>query len=299
MTHANPRPAPVARPGRRGPAARALLALAVVALASQGAAFARGYMTPGFRARQSRPMRVAILPPHAEFIKEKVLMTDQMLSESAALEREAAAALKTRLEELGYTVRLVSESEMAKNPRLKQLIVRVNDRYGEEWSKMVYRPRLVRDKRYTCGEDVVRLASFLKVDGLAVARIVANGRTKGKVAFSAVFGTPTASSYARLDLAVLNGREGLVEAFFIGLEYTSLGQLTKKPAHIMGQVAEKVLNRYPLAGAAEVLDEEEIAAAASGGGSKDAGDDEAAIKDFEMLLHKKESPPSGARDSGQ
>ena len=34
-----------------------------------GVVHAKGYMTPGFQTRQTRPMRVAVLRPRAEFIK--------------------------------------------------------------------------------------------------------------------------------------------------------------------------------------------------------------------------------------
>ena len=40
------------------------------------AAEARAYMTPGFSTGEERPMRLALLPPHADFIKAKAVMTN-------------------------------------------------------------------------------------------------------------------------------------------------------------------------------------------------------------------------------
>lgn len=267
-----------------------LLAL-LIGLATAAGVYAKGWMTPGFRNKQARPIRLALLPPHAEFIKSKIVMTDQMLAESAALEHEASLALKTGLEEKGYAVRLLTEAELAKNSALRQLAVKVNDRYGEEWSKMVRYPRGVKQKRHTCGEDAVRLASLLKVDGLAVVRIVAVGQTKGRATFSAIMnlGAPSQTSYARLDLGVINGRQGQVEAFFAGYEPSSLSQLTRKPAKVMGQASTTALHRYPGVNEVDDVVDDEVAPASQGkGGRGDAGD-EAAIQDFEALLGGKTS----------
>lgn len=279
---------------------RRSLPIAAVALAalllSVGAAFARGYMTPGFRSKQSRPMTLAVLPPHADFIKSKVVMTDQMLAESAALEREASQALKSQLEAKGYRVRLVTPGDLAKNQRLRDLVVKVNDRWAEEWGRIVYRPRHVKQKRFNGGGDAVRLATFLKVDGIAVTRVIAVGVTKGKAFMSGFMnmGTPSQRSYARLDLGILNGRHGLVEGFFTGYEPCSLGQLTKKPAYIMGQAAENALSRYPEAAEAEQVadDAEETTTKASKKRGGDEMDDEAAIQDFEALIKKSGAAPA-------
>ncbi len=265
---------------------RFMLLVLLIGFASAAAVYARGWMTPGFRNKQARPLRLALLPPHADFIKSKIVMTDQMLSESAALEREASLALKSQLEEKGYAVRLLAEAELAKNPALRQLAVKVNDRFGEEWSKMVRYPRGVKQKRHTCGEDAVRLASLLKVDGLAVVRIIAVGQTKGRATFSAIMnlGSPSQTSYARLDLGVINGRQGQVEAFFSGYEPSSLSQLTKKPSKVMGQASENALHRYPGVNDVDDVVDDEVAPAAQRKGSRGDAEDEAAIQDFEALL---------------
>src|SRR6185503_15311509 len=156
-----------------------LLVPAVLVLLAPAAAQARGYMTAGFRTMKTRPMSIAVLPPHAEFIQAKVVMTGEMAAESAALEREAGVALRTNLEVLGYRVRLLTPRDLEKDARLRDLVVRVNDRFGQEWGRMVYRPKAVKQDRYTTGDDAVRLATLLKVDGLAVSRVVAVAQARG------------------------------------------------------------------------------------------------------------------------
>jgi transposase len=258
-----------------------MVALFILASAVAAAAHAKGYMTPAFRAKQTRPMRIAVLPPHADFIKDKVLINDEMLQEARVLEAESARALAAQLEARGYQARVLSPEQIQKKPALAAAVKRVNDRYNEEWRKMVRKPRQVRQRRYSAGAEVVSLCSMLKVDGVAVARIQAVGVSKGKVAFSAImnFGPPAQRSYARLDMGVLEGRRGAVEGYFTGYESTSLRQLVKKPAHVMGQVAENALRRYPLSTEAEQVDEKDAEQASA---DSDGGDDP--IEEFEMLL---------------
>jgi len=265
---------------------KTVAALAVLSCAV-GAAHAKGYMTAGFQAKRSRPMTLAILPPHAEVIKEKVVMTDDMPQEAAALEREAALALKAGLAAKGYNVRLITPDDLKANPATRTLVKKVQDRYNEEWRKIVYRPKQVRERRYQGGDDVLRLCAMLKVQGLAVSRIQAVGVSKGKATMRYFSSSSQPHSYARVDMGILEGQKGYVEAYFSGYENTSLGQILKKPALVMGQAAEHALKKYPAA--ADVRQVEEAVA------QKDADDaaDESAIKDFEVLMSGSKAKTGG------
>lgn len=261
-----------------------LILTLVLCVASSAAVFARGYMTAGFQSKKSRPMTLALLPPHAEFIKEKMIMTDQMVQESAALESEAFAAVKTMLEAKGYKVRALTPQEITRNSALNTLARKLNDRYEEEWSKIVRRPRKVREHRYTAGDAAVKLCTFLKVDGVAVARIQAVGVSKGKATMRAIFGSPSAAphSFARMDLTVFEGRQGFAEGYFNGYENTSFSQLTKKPALVMGQVAENLLRKYPESAEVRIVEEVEPATGKDADGD-DGGDP---VGEFEALLNR-------------
>lgn len=277
---------------RRSPRAaaavrRSAAILAALILMAPAAAFARGYMTPRFRSVKSRPMTIAVLPPHAEFIKSRLVVTSQMEAECVALEREAGVALRTNLEVLGYRVRLLTPEEIEKDTRLRELVVKVNDRFTGEWGRMVYRPRAVKQERYTTGEEAVRLATLLKVDGLAVARVIAVAQAKEKAApnGSVRTGATPQRSYGRIDVGILDGRLGRVEAFFTGTETTSLGRLTEKPAKVMGRATENALSRYPASSVAGAV--EDIPLPASETNRKGHGappDDAAALRDFEVLI---------------
>ena len=267
---------------------RVALALAVLG-ATTAAGWAKGYMTPGFQTKTSRPMTLALLPPHAEVIKEKAVMTDDMPEESAALEREAAQALKAQLEERGYAVKVLTPADIARNPGVKDLVRKVNERYDEEWSKILRRPKQVREKRYRPGDDVVRLASALKVQGVVVTRIQAVGVSKGKATMRYFSNSAAPHSYARVDFGVLEGKAGFVEGYFFGYENTSLGQILKKPALVMGQAVEHAAKTYP---AADEAREAAEPAAVPARAADDAAD-ESAIEDFEVLL--KDSAGAGSQ----
>jgi len=266
---------------RTTPSSRGVLAAvaagALVLAGAATAAHAKGYMTPGFQAKTSRPMTLALLPPHAEVIKEKVVMTDDMPKEAAALEREAALALKAGLEAKGYSVRLITPEEVQQNAAARDLIKKVQERYDEEWGKILYKPKQVRDKRYQGGDQVLRLCALLKVQGLAVARVQAVGVSKGKATLRYFSSSSQPHSYARVDVGILEGKQGYVEAYFNGYENTSLGQILKKPALVMGQASGHALRKYPEAAEARMVEE------AASDGDADEAADETAIRDFEVL----------------
>jgi hypothetical protein len=285
-------------PRRRPRPSLIALALASAALVVP-AALAREYLTRGFRARITRPQSVAVLPPHAEFIKAKAVMTDEMVKEAETLEDEAEKAIADGLEKKGYRVRVVSLADLEAAPGLRDLVTSLNNRYDEEWSKVVREPGDVEDGRFTAGEAAAKVAAVLKVDGLVVARVVAVGVTGGKAALTAILslGNVVAQSYARMDLSVLHGRSGRFEGHLIGLKYTSLGKLIERPAFTMGKLAEKTLHRLPKAGEAEELSDEESAAAAKE--AEPPAADEGAIGDFEAILQKRgAAPPDGATGEG-
>jgi hypothetical protein len=269
-----------------------------VLLASTVAASALQYATPEFWSKQSRPLAIALLPPHAEFIKAKAVMTDEMVKESEALENEAALALKAGLVERGYAARILTVADLGQSPELRDLAKRLGDRYDEEWSKIVRKPRKVRERRYSAGEDVAKMCSLLKVDGIAFARIQAVGVTGGKTALVAILslGNAWAQSYARMDLSVLSSRDGTVEGYFVGSRACTLKGLTEKPASIMKKVTDVALRKYPGKDETRIV-KNEAGEAEKGAGEEDEVSEEKAIEDFEVLLGGK--PPAGEQKAAE
>ena len=281
------------RKPRRSGAAGFVLVLAAAFLPAAPAQ-AREYMTPEFMTKVSRPMRVAILPPHAEFIKAKAVMTAEMIKEAGALEDEAGKAIAAMLGTKGYTVRLLTPQDFDTTPDLRELVTRLNGRYNEEWSKMLRKRREVRKGRYGAGEDVVKLSSLLQVDGLVMARIVAVGHTGGRQALTIILslGQAYAQSYARMGLGVLDGRSGRVEGYFEGYRSCTTGSLVKKPAKVMTDLAEITLDDY--LAATEVKTPRKAPAAVQAKEEAEPESDEGAISDFEAILQQKDTAATAA-----
>lgn len=280
-----------------------LAPLAVGLLVVPSAAHAQSFMTPGFKLGESRPKTLVVLPPHANFIKAKVVMTDQMIAESHALEDHAAQIITGNLRERGYAVHLLAIDQINADPELQELVRRLNDRYDEEWSRMVRSPRQVRTGRYEAGEDAIRLASRLEVDGVVMARIIAVYVSGGRKTFAMVFslGASYPRSYTRVDLSIVDGGSGEIESYCYEIELCKSKTLTRKPDKIMGTAYRKCLATYP--GMGEVLEvgEAELARLEmNDSGDNGDSDDESVLSDFEALLaseeacEEKEEKPDGS-----
>jgi hypothetical protein len=256
--------------------------LAVLVIAP--AVTAKGYMANGFRTKESRPMTLVLLPPHAEFIKAKAVMTEEMVKECRALEDAAASWIAERLGEKEYTVRSLTVEELEKDPELRDLVKRVNDRYGEEWSKLVRRPKKLKRGRYNVGDDARKLGSVLDVDGILLARVQAVGITAGKrFLMGGLSGLLSPNGYGRLDVSVVNGKTGTVEGYFVYVEASSIKSLTRKQDIVMKKASKGCLRRYP--DAAEVLPARGLDAEAEE--EEDEGEEDI-IGEFEALLAEDE-----------
>jgi hypothetical protein len=270
------------------------LALAM-GLAAATPAGAKAYMTPGFLDKTTRPMILAALPPHAEFIKQQAIMTAELVKEAAALEDAANRSVAAALQEKGYAARAVTMQEIESTPGLKEIVRRIDTRYDEEWDKAMRKPREARKGRYSIGDDAVAACSLLKVDGIVMSRIVAVGHSGGAQAMTIIlsFGQAYAQSYARISLSVIEGKAGGVEGHFNGLKYTTTGGLLKKPDKVMADLVENAIGDYPDARTIKVAKnaaphEKEPAA-------NSADSDDAAIADFETALAQKNArnaPPA-------
>ena len=276
------------RPPSRSCAAFVVVFAAVILAAAP--ALAGEYMTAEFLTRSPRPMTVAILPPHAEFIKAKAVMTAQMIQEAGALEDEGGKAIQAMLESKGYKVRLLTPADFDATPGLREMITSLNNRYNEEWSKILRKRKEVRYGRYSTGEEAVKLASVLHVDGLVLSRIVAVGNTGGRQALTLILslGQAYAQSYARMGLSVLDGRSGRVEGYFEGMRTCTTNKLVKKPAEIMTDLTEIVLDDYLAATEVKKPKKSQLEVQASD--EAEPAPDEAAISDFEAILQQSSAP---------
>ncbi len=266
---------------------RGCLFVWLVALIAAPSASAKGYMTDGFQNNESRPMTLVLLPPHADFIKQKAFGKKQM--PAAAIGASAAVSIAERLGAKGYTVRVLTAEELEKSPDLRKLVRKVNDRYAK--AKIAKKPKKVRRGRCSLGDDARKLCSMLDADGILVARVKTTKITGGRQALKAslavglAIGVPNALYGASKGEPLEFGSEtiggrflagialgGIVMGYALAEEGKSLGSTTRSmsvsvvdgktgtvEAHFrspkktlaMEAVAKKCFHRYP--DAAEVL----------------------------------------------
>ena len=268
---------------------RALTLAFLTCLCGAVPALARQYMTPAFLAKTARPMSLAVLPPHAEFIKQQAVMTADMVKEAQGLEDEGAIALGAQLQAKGYMVRVLTLKDVEDTPGLKALVTGLNARYDEEWSKILRKPREVKKGRYNVGEDVVKICSLLKVDGLVLSRVVAVGHSAGRQVMTALLRGAAAQDYARIGLSVLEGKTGHVEGYFEGMKRCTMSALLNKQAKVMGDAVENAIDHYP--GAAEIKIVKNAPEAAESASDDAEKSDDDAVSDFEAALKGKEAKP--------
>jgi hypothetical protein len=264
---------------------RRFCAALVFFLLAAGFLMADGYfMTPAFEKGEGRPLRLLLLPPHAQFIKAKVVMTDDMVKECRALEDEAAAALAAGLRAKGYEVKVLTPEEVQGGADLAELVRKVHERFAEERSKIFREPAKVETGRYRLGEEAGQLAALNGVDGLVLARIQAEGVSKGTQTFwgtlvllSGGLFIPMPGSIAFLDMSVVDAYSGKIEGFFYGLERCGIRQLVQRPEKAMGDVTHDALKKYPEAAEAATQARKEVEAL-------HRQDEEAIVKELEALV---------------
>ena len=135
--------------------------------------------------------------------------------------------------------------------------------------------------------DLAQLSRFLKEDGIVIPRIQAVGVTGGKAALTAILYGGVSSSYARMDLSVIEAEHGRVECYIAGVQHATLKQLTEKPGDVMKKASRVTLKKYPEADKVWDVKEEELVAE-----KEEEGEEDAAIEDFEALLGQDEEKPA-------
>jgi hypothetical protein len=284
----------------RSPVTELLLAIAL-GFASTAPVQARVNLTPEFSAATVRPRMLALLPPHADLIQQKVIVSQQMVAETKEIEDLATTQLRRELEERGYGVRLLAVDEINADPELAELVRRFDARYEEEWAKILARPRKVKARRYSCGDEARALAARLGVDGLAVARVQLVAAGGGRIALAVLLGFGS-YGFGRLDTAFLDGATGDVEAYADAIK-SPLGikEIQERSAGLVTTLAEQALRKFPEADQVLKVKAKDLEAARQDDEEVE-GDDAAVLSELEVLLDpqseaKGTAPaPSEARD---
>ncbi len=215
-----------------------LLALGTV---SAGAA---EYMTPEFARAEFRPKTMVLIPPRAEVTKRKVTSTEQMIEEGAVLEDATSLVLTEQLGALGYTVRVLTIGEVNTDPELQRMVRNFNERYDADLAQVVKKPKDIRKRRFSFGDEARILAARLEAEAIIVGRISASGATGGQKTMAFLLGG--SSGHAALNLSIVAGDNGDLEGFFT---YVDAGMSPEKialePVETMAKVSAKALKDFP------------------------------------------------------
>lgn len=245
---------------------------------------ARWFASAEFAEPDSRPHKLALLPPHAEMMKQKMVMTEQLVQEAQRLEAITTDAMAAHLRDRGYEVVVIDQNAVNADPKLQELVLKANSRYEEEWARIVRKPKRVRYGYYSVGDEARILAAALDVDGLIFTRIVATGAGGGQKALRMLIGG--FATFTRLDASIVDGDDGAVEAFYFARTETGYAEITKKAQKTMSKLTVKTLKKYPDIDAklkVKVPTQEEIAAI-------EEEDDDKLMDELEALLEEESSP---------
>jgi hypothetical protein len=219
----------------------ATLVLVVIAASAPFRVEAKDFATPEFLRGETRPKSVVLLPPRAAMIQRKMLRTEQKIEESEELEKWAAQYLAELLREKGYATKALTIGQINADPQLQELVLHANKRYDEERQQLAKKAKKVRQRRYTVGADASLLASQLEVDGVVFARVFAFGQS-AKTSW-----IPGGMASVVLDVSVVNGTTGDVEAYFAQSVTTSFKKITTDPRKPMKKVVQDVSEYFPAA----------------------------------------------------
>jgi hypothetical protein len=240
-------------------------------------------MTTEFRNLELRPTTIALLPALSSLKKKGVFASEDQVGETALLEVSLARELEKQLTSRGYVVRTLSAEEVSGDSDLKALLNNADQRYDEEYSRIVaMKVSGVKYRRFSVGEEARLLAKYLEVDAVAFPRMQAVGASGAAILFS-----PTGGGKINMEFALVHARTGDIEAFFGainqgGLFGKSLASIIEKPDKHMAKIAKTATKKMPKVGKA--LKAEKLRAEVNELVLHDEVDEEAVLEDLEGLL---------------
>ena len=208
-------------------------------------------MTTEFRNLELRPKTIALLPPLSSLAKKGVFSSQDQVGETALLEASLTRELEKQLTSRGYEVRVLSAEEINNNIDLKTLLNNADQRYDEEYTRIVaLKVSGVKYRRFSVGEQARLLAQYLEVDAVAFPRMQAVGASGAAMVFS-----PTGGGQINMEFALAHARTGDIEAFFGainsgGLFGKSLDSILEKPDKHMAKIAKTATKKMPKVGKA-------------------------------------------------
>ena len=126
------------------PARIVLLAIVALLLAPHARAVTEVYAMDDFGSGRARPWTIAIVPVRAAVSQQKLVVAEEMIAESQALEDLATRQIAAQIERLGYGVRTLSREEIAGDAALAEDVRRFEQRYDEVRAKVMREPSKAR-----------------------------------------------------------------------------------------------------------------------------------------------------------
>ena len=243
--------------------------LIVCALAAPQGVLAAMHATEEFEDGSTRPVSIALLPVHAELLKQKIVESENQIEESTELAEYLTNAMIAEFESRNYVVRVITPQEINMDPELQELVVDADRRYGELLTQVQTKlKRQVAKRRYNAGEEMVLLAAKLGVDAIAFTRMQIVASAPGRSVLAHTIGIGSAGSTSMMSISLIDGKSSDIEAYFVppvlrrGSAFSGYNAIMEDPVGEMAKMARITLDDLPQAdpsGRAQNADEDVLA----------------------------------------
>jgi hypothetical protein len=208
--------------------------------------------TDEFESGETRPVTLALLPAHAELLKQRIVSTQSQVEESAMLAEHLAAAVAGEFEDRGYVLKVVTPEMVNSDPELQSLVVDADRRYQEVLSQLQRKlNKDIEEREYNAGDEMRLLAQRLGVDGIAFTRIEIAAAGKGRQAMAWTVGIGSTGSSTMMSVSVIDGRTADIEAYFVppilrrGRAFAGYEEFIENPAESMQKITAATLKELP------------------------------------------------------
>jgi hypothetical protein len=209
------------------------------------------HATEEFESGATRPVSIALLPPHVELTKQGVIRRHAEVEESGELEGHLLSAVAAELQSHGYQLTILSADAINTDPRLQEMVVDGNRRFTEFLGRIRGRmSKQVRGRRHTAGDEMKLLAARLGVDALAFTRMqmVAPGAGAQALRFLGGGGSGTQTM---MTVTLIDGTTSDIEAHITlpimrrGKVFGGYNDVMADPVNEMAKLAAATLQDMP------------------------------------------------------
>jgi hypothetical protein len=192
---------------------------------------------------------VAVLPPHVEIVRERILGGVPKMDESEAVEELLEERIVSELEARGFVVdnSAFAEEALDQDEELRYAMSDLQETYDAELSRILHEPRPERSLAaglHSLGDPAVAVASIAGVDGLVFVRaqgVSTGGGTKAAAFF--LFGGIPGSGLSVI-VGLVDGRDGKVVDV---AGASKAGAILKNPEKVVGPPLHRAVVELPSA----------------------------------------------------